>query len=246
MKALILAAGYGTRLLALGEGRPKALLDINNKPLINYTLEKIQSLANLNEVLVVTNDKFHTHFEDWAKAQKKFPYPIRVINDGTKTPEERLGSVGDMNFVLKKTNLKDDLLVIGGDNLFDYELTDYLEFSKNKKTITIGLYDIGDLNQAPKFGVVSLDQKCKIINFEEKPKQPKSTLIAMCCYYLPANSLGLIQQYLNESGKSDTAGDFIRWVSQKIDVYGFKFIGKWYDIGSIESYHEAQKAFANK
>ena len=243
MIVLILAAGYGTRLKALGLKKPKPLLEVNGKPLINYILEKIKKFPALEKVLVVTNDKFFKEIEGWAEKQVQFPFKITVINDGTKTPEDRLGSIGDIDFVIKQKNVKDDILVIGGDNLFDYSLDGYLEFAVSKKAVAIGLYDIGDIKQATKFGVVATDKNGKIVSFEEKPQKPKSTLIAMCCYYLPKDSLPVVAQYLKASGKNDTAGDYIRWLSEKKEVYGFKFTGKWYDIGSIESYNEAQVAF---
>ncbi|MCK4881553.1 MAG: nucleotidyltransferase family protein [Candidatus Omnitrophica bacterium] len=244
MKALILAAGYGTRLYALVKDTPKALLPIHERPLIDYILDRIKDLDGLDGLVLVTNDKFYLVFQEWAEQHKDFPHKIRVVNDGTKTPEDRLGSIGDIEFALKEAQLDDDVLVIGGDNLFDYNITEYIEFAKAKSpSVSIGLYDVGDLQEATKFGVVGLDDSSKIVSFEEKPEEPQSTLVAMCFYYLPRNSLGLINDYLVESKKSDTAGDYIRWLYQKNDVYGFTFTGKWYDIGSVEAYKEAQEKF---
>jgi glucose-1-phosphate thymidylyltransferase len=244
MKTLILAAGYGTRLKALGENTPKALLPINDKPLVEYILSRIEHLNGLNEVFLVTNDKFAPHFTQWAKELNGFKHPVSVINDGTLTPETRLGSIGDIDFVLKKTNMQDDLLIVGGDNLFDFNLADYIRFAQSKKDcVSLGLYDIKNLSEAKLYGVVATDGQGKVTSFEEKPAQPKSTLIAMCFYYLPKKTLPLVNAYLKDVGKSDTAGDYIRWLHKKSDVFGFKFDGKWYDIGSLESYHEAQKAF---
>lgn len=244
MKVLILAAGYGTRLYSLVQDTPKALLEINGEPLIHYILDKLESLSGLNEVIVVTNDKFYAAFTDWARNRKAYRCPIAIINDGTKTPEERLGSIGDIDFIIKKKRLEDDVLVVGADNLFDYGLKEYVDFARSKSPcVTIGLYDVGDVKEARRFGVVGLDGHNKVTSFEEKPSQPKSSLIAMCCYYLPQNSLGLVADYLAESGTADTAGDYIRWLHQKKHVYGFQFCGKWYDIGSVETYKEAQEKF---
>ena len=244
MKVLILAAGYGTRLYPLVKDTPKALLEINDKPLINYILDRIATLNGLNEVILVTNDKFYSHFKEWAQKQEPFPYGIKVVNDGTKTPEDRLGSIGDIEFALKQEKIDDDVLVIGSDNLFDYNIDEYVTFAQAKSpAVSIGLYDINDLSEAKRFGVVTLGQEGKIASFEEKPQEPQSTLVAMCFYYLPKNSLGLIGDYLVECGKSDTAGDYIRWLVGNNTVYGFKFVGKWYDIGSIEAYEEAQRDF---
>ena len=244
MKVLILAAGYGTRLYSLIKDTPKALLEINEKPLINYILDRIVDLSGLNEVILVTNDKFYSIFKAWAQKQEEFPHPIKVVNDGTKTPEGRLGSIGDIEFALKQEKVNDDVLVIGSDNLFDYNIDDYVKFAQKKSpAVSIGLYDIGDPSEATLFGVVMLGKDEKVTSFEEKPQKPQSTLVAMCFYYLPKDSLGLVGDYLLESGKSDTAGDYIRWLVESDGVYGFKFVGKWYDIGSIEAYKEAQEKF---
>jgi glucose-1-phosphate thymidylyltransferase len=245
MKVLILAAGYGTRLYPLIKDTPKPLLEVHRRPLIDYILDTVQDHKPLTEVLVVSNDKFYSYFEAWALEKRKtFPVDITIINDGTKTPEDRLGSIGDIHFVLRQEDIQDDLLVVGGDNLFDFNISEYCQFSQSHgRSVTIGVYDIGKIEEAAKFGVVALDKTGKITSFEEKPKSPKSSLIAMCFYYLPRNSLQLIPAYIEETKKSDKAGDYIKWLCAKQDVYGFQFLGKWYDIGSIESYQEAKKAF---
>ena len=245
MKALILAAGYGTRLYPLIKDTPKALIDIQGKPLTNHILDRVQSLKSLNEILVVTNNKFFGHFQKWVlKEQPRCPHPITLINDGTEENEKRLGAVGDVAFVLDHKRITDDLLVVGGDNLFDYSLDNFVAFASQKPmAVTIGLYDIGNYEQAKSFGVVALDSRQKVIHFQEKPRIPQSTWIAMCCYYFPPKTLGSFKQYLESSNKTDRAGDYIKWLSQQIDVFGFKFSGKWYDIGNIESYQDAQKNF---
>ncbi len=244
MQVLILAAGYGTRLYPLTRNIPKPLLPCNNRPIINYLLDKVKDFKDLKEVIIVTNNRFAGHFEKWAQEQKKFPAPIRIVNDNTTSPEDRLGAMGDIRFVIKNAGVSDDLLVMGGDNLFDYSLTDFVRVSQAKRpSATIGLYDLKSKEKAKIFGVVSINGEKKITSFEEKPKEPKSTLIAMCLYYLPEKSFPFIERYLKNTKSADTTGDFISWLSQQEAVYGFSFEGRWYDIGSIEAYHEAQADF---
>ncbi len=246
MKILILAGGYGTRLYPLIKDEPKALLRVNDQALIDYVMNKLSPLENLNQVMVVTNQKFVGHFEKWKETHKDFPAEIVIVNDGTQTPDDRLGSIGDINFVLENVDVDDDLAVIGSDNLFDEGLEGFVKLSQSKSPqVTMGVYDLGGMEEASKYGVVALDDDQKIDSFEEKPESPKSSLIAMCLYYFPKESLGLIDQYLKETGTSDTAGDYIKWLCRNNSVYGFKFTGKWYDIGSIESYEKAQKDFGN-
>ena len=244
MTILILAGGYGTRLYELGQDTPKALLKIQNRYLVDYILDEITPLKDVKSVILVTNNRFYEIFQQWAKGHAGYLYPVRIVNDGTNSPEDRLGSIGDIDFVIRQEKIDDDLLVVGGDNLFEEPLGAYVR-SAQKKTpaVTIGLYDIGRLEDAKRFGVVEIDAHGRLKGLEEKPSKPRSTLIAMCLYYLPKKSLGLIRDYLLESGKSDTAGDYISWLCQRSDVYGFEFQGKWYDIGSVVAYREAQRDF---
>ena len=244
MKTLILAAGYGTRLYHLTKDTPKPLLPIQGKPLIDYLLEKVQKLSDLKVVMVITNKKFFSHFQNWTKQHQNLKFEIRILNDGTDSNETRLGSMGDIDFALRKEAVDDDLLVIGGDNLFNQGLDEFVQTAKKKSPrVTIGLFDLKNTEAAKIFGVVSLDGKNRVVSFEEKPQNPKSSLIGMCLYYFPKDSLGLIRDYLNDSKRFDTTGEYIQWLFKREDVYAVTFQGKWYDIGSLEAYDDAQKNF---
>jgi glucose-1-phosphate thymidylyltransferase len=218
-------------------------LPVKDKPLANHILDRVSQLDDLTEIYVVTNNKFVSHFQEWAD-QLSLSVPVTVINDGTNSPEDRLGSIGDIAYVLNDQNPDEDILVVGGDNLFNFNLDDFIASAKPHPTaVTIGLYDIGNIEEATKFGVVAIDDGGKVTSFEEKPQQPKSSLVAMCFYYFPRGSLTLVDDYLAAEGKADRAGDYIRWLHDQHEVYGFQFTGKWFDIGSVESYYEAQDAF---
>ena len=151
-----------------------------------------------------------------------------------------------MDFGINKKRIKSDLLVIGGDNLFDGDLKDFLSFAKaNRPRPVIGAYNIRDIHKAVKYGVLKLNSKFKVIDFKEKPKASRSTLVAMCLYYFPKESLGLIKEYLtNRANKQDATGFYIDWLRKKVSVYGFVFNGRWYDIGDYGFYHEAKEKFA--
>jgi glucose-1-phosphate thymidylyltransferase len=242
MKALILAAGYGTRLASVIKDIPKPLIPVGNRPLIDYVVDKLQNIKSLTEILVVSNNKFTPHFQKWAASRGGLP--IRVVNDGTNTPQERLGSVGDIRFVWQKESSLQDWLIIGGDNLFDQDMSVFMDFSMAKTpAVTIGVFDINDIGAATKFGVLGVDKNQKVTSFQEKPKDPVSSLIAMCVYYFPKQTIGFLAEYLRESDAVDAAGSYIKWLSEKKNVYGFQFSGKWYDIGSIESLEEARAHF---
>src|SRR5208282_861007 len=128
MKALILAAGYGTRLAAVIKDTPKPLIPVGDRPLIDYVVDKLQTINSLSEIVVVSNNKFTPHFQKWATSRGG-KLPIRVVNDGTNTPEERLGSVGDIRFVWEREGSLQDWLIIGGDNLFDGDLTQFVDYA---------------------------------------------------------------------------------------------------------------------
>ncbi len=244
MKVLILAAGYGTRLAAIAKDTPKPLLPINGKPMIDFIIKELSQISGINEYVVVTNNKFFGQFQQWQQGQGKLSSAIRIVNDGTNSNEDRLGSVGDMRFVWDREKVQDDWLVVGGDNLFDFDLTSYIAMARAKApAVTVGVYDIKDISQAHMFGIIALDKNGKVVSFEEKPAQPKSTLVTMCFYYFPKRTIGYIGQFFKESSSSDAAGSYIKWLSENKEVYGFQFQGTWYDIGSVESYYEAQKQF---
>jgi glucose-1-phosphate thymidylyltransferase len=242
MKALILAAGYGTRLASIIKDIPKPLIPVGHRPLIDYVVDKLADIKPLSEIVVVSNNKFTSHFQKWAASRSGLK--IRIVNDTTNTPEERLGSVGDIRFVWQKESSLQDWLIIGGDNLFDGNLSHFMDSAISKSpAMSIGVYDIKETQAATKFGVVAVDANQKIISFQEKPKNPATSLIAMCLYYFPKQTLDYLKEYLSESKAVDAAGSYIQWLSEKKNVYGFQFSEKWYDIGSVESLNDARNHF---
>lgn len=247
MKALILAAGYATRMYPLTKDYPKPLLLVKNRPIVTYILEKLKNLHELDEIILVTNSKFIASFRKWKK-QQVIAKKLTLVDDLTRDNVHRRGAIGDVNFVLNKKRIKQDLLVIGGDNLFDGALDDFLRFAREKeKSPVIGAYNIKDKRKARKYGVIRLDNSRRIIDFKEKPAKPASTLVAMCLYYFPEEKLKLIKQYIKGKGhRLDATGFYIDWLKDKCPVYGFVFKGRWYDIGDYRYYYEAKKKFAKK
>ncbi len=245
MKALILAAGYATRLYPLTKEYPKPLLEVKGRPIINYIVDKLKTIAGIDEIYIVTNRKFILNFSQWVKSVKS-PKKITLVNDLTKSNQDRLGAIGDINFVIKRQKIQDDLLVVGGDNLFSGSLKGFLDFSaKRKPDVSLGLYKLKQKKDARRYGVVKLDIRKKVISFQEKPKKPQSSLVAMCLYYMPKDYLGLIKEYIqNKKTKTDATGSYIAWLKDRVDVYGYVFGGSWYDIGDYKYLNAAKKGFA--
>jgi len=246
MKALILAAGYATRLYPLTLDKPKALLPVGNKPIIDRIIEKIEAIGMIDEVIIVANHKFYKNFLDWSKTSVA-GIKIKVLDDGTISNDDRLGAIGDIEFAIRKQAVREDLLVIGGDNLFDASLDGFVNFSITKKPYgCVALHDLNDKNLAKKYGVVSVDETRRITEFQEKPAEPKSTMISTCIYFFPQQGLNLFGKYLADSGikfSKDASGNYITWLSLNYQVYGYCLDGEWYDIGGMESYKKADEHF---
>ncbi|RJP58020.1 MAG: nucleotidyltransferase family protein [Candidatus Auribacter fodinae] len=242
MKALIMAAGYATRLYPLTKDKAKPLLDVGGKPIIEYIIAKLEAFKEIDTIYVVTNDKFHHQFEQWAE---KFAYhkPIEIINDGTLSNDDRLGAIGDINFSIQQKKINDDLLVVAGDNLFDFDLAKLKQFSTDKKLV-ICTYDVGDLALATQYGIISMDAAGKVVLFVEKPKNPPSTQAALGIYLFKKEAVPLIAEYINQGMKQDAPGYFIQWVYKAEDVYAYSFDGTWYDIGDLASYEKANELFS--
>ncbi|MFH1459255.1 MAG: nucleotidyltransferase family protein [Candidatus Omnitrophota bacterium] len=243
MKVLILAAGYATRMYPLTKHWPKPLLLVKEKPIISHIVDNIKCLKGLNEIIVISNDKFYQHFVDWAK-QININTKISILNDLSTSEDNRLGAIGDIYFALENCVINDDLLIIGGDNLFSFDLKDFVKFSQEKKDgCSIGLYDIKDYSMVKNYGVVTINPLSKVIDFKEKPRKSASTLISMCIYYFSRKSFKYIKEYVMHKDSLDTSGDYIKWLAKKNIVWGVELKGTWYDIGDIISFYHANMTY---
>src|SRR5919204_4771421 len=236
MRALILAAGYATRLYPLTRDRPKPLLDVGGRPLVDWILDRIAEVSEIEEVHLVTNAKFAPAFRAWAPPQ------VVVHDDGTRDEDDRLGAIGDLAFVGLGD---DDLLVVAGDNLFDFSLRDFVRFWRGKgRASAVALYDVGDVELARKYGIVELDERDRVIAFLEKPDDPPSTLASTAAYLFHQEHLALVPRYLEEGNSPDQPGRFVAWLQAREPVYGYRFDGEWLDIGDHEQLRYAD-AVAN-
>lgn len=245
MKAIVLAAGYATRLYPLTKNRPKPLLEVAGKPILDHIVEKMEKVEEINEVIIVTNHKFTSHFEEWAK-EASYTKKLTVVNDGTMTNDTRLGAIGDIQFVLDQQKFKDDLMILAGDNLFDFELTDFAAYFKEVGTDCITAYHEEDDGQLKRAGIVELDVNAKVLSFEEKPSEPKSSYCVPAFYLYQKDTLPLFKQYLEEGNDPDAPGHFVPFLIEKKAVHAYLFEGERYDIGTVESYEKVKKIFTDK
>jgi len=241
MKALILAAGYATRLYPLTEDQPKPLLKVGGQPIIEHILHKIEEVPEVTQIYIVTNARFYSDFELWSQ-NVKCSKAIIIINDGTLTNETRLGAVGDLQFVLDQQKIGEELLVVAGDNLFGFSLVDLVGFFKSKESSVVGFHNFIDRNKVKKKYGVGILEETKVIDFEEKPENPRSALASTGCYLFTPEDLQLVEESIRR-GKADNPGDLIRWLVQHSEVHGYLFEEHWFDIGSFDSLKEAEKVY---
>jgi glucose-1-phosphate thymidylyltransferase len=243
MRAIVLAGGYAKRLWPLTKDRPKPLLPIGESCILDYIISKINDVKGIEEIIISTNQKFEGNFLEWIgeRGHKN----ISVFPEPSTHEEEKLGPVKAIDLIIKETP-RDDFLIAAGDNLFSLDLAELVTFYRKVKSPVIALYEIGSLELSKKYACVEVNDKRKIVSFEEKPERPKSQLVSTGIYVLPWKSISKMGAYLYEGNPPDPIGRFMGWLSEREDVYGFKFTGYWYDIGSMESYICAQEDFRKR
>jgi glucose-1-phosphate thymidylyltransferase len=245
MKLIILAAGYATRLYPLTLNQPKPLLPVAGKPMLEHVLDNISTIPDIDHAYIVTNEKFATHFEKWAASYRPddLHFHFTIVNDHSTDDSNKLGAIGDMHLVLTQSDVNDDIIVVGGDNLFSEDLHDFGDYCKQKNAPVTGVYDVGDLEQIKKYNAIDIDENHRIVYFEEKPKEPKSTLTGIALYYYPKSVLPMIHQYITEGNNPDQPGRLVQWLYPRTPFYVWKVPGIWYDVGSIETLEEANRVF---
>lgn len=238
MKCIILAAGYSTRLYPLTLDNPKSLLQVAGKPMIEHILDRLKNIDEIEEIIIVSNNKFFNNFRNW-KRQFSFNRPIKLLNDGTNSNEERLGAVGDINFAISEENISSEVFVVAGDNLFKFNLRGMFDLYAEKKATVIALHDIKEKSAAAgKYGIVVLGGNSRITDLEEKPANPKTSLVSTACYIFSADAIGRLKSRLKEH-KVDNIGDFIGWLAKNNEVYGHVYGEDWVDIGTPDQLKEA-------
>ena len=245
MKAILPAAGYAIRMGDLTLNTPKALLLINKKPVIEYIIEKLSRIPEVDEITIVTNNKFYDNFLEWKK-NSGFEN-VRIINDNTNSNEDRLGTIGDIQFTIDVEKINDDLIIINADNLFSFELINIFNYFKEKNSSIIAVHDVGDLNIAKRMGNPKINQDNKVIDFKEKDQNTTSTLVSGGIYLIPKQHVKKIKEYLELGNSPDKSGEFIIWLHKKEPVYAYKFDNpgdKWFDIGDKAEYKRANEAFS--
>ncbi|GGA24260.1 nucleotidyltransferase family protein [Paenibacillus physcomitrellae] len=244
MKALILAAGYATRLYPLTLNRPKGLLPITDTScVIDFILDKLEMLEQLSQILIVTNHKYAGAFESWLEGRRSAK-EIRILDDGTSSLEDKLGAIGDMQYVIERENLQDDLLVLAGDNIFTFDLQDYVDYFHSVDKDCILVRQTDDLEELRRIGVAELDTEGRVTGLVEKPADPRSNIGVFALYMYKKETLKQVKRYLEEGNSPDSPTQFPEWLVHRQEVRAFFADGEIYDIGTHEAYKEVQERFA--
>lgn len=236
MQAIILAWGYGTRLYPLTLNIPKPMISVGGKSLIEYIVDKLDALSVCDEIYIVTNKKFAHLFDEWKESSWR--KDIIIVNDGTTTPENRLWSLGDIQYIVDHYMINQDVIIIWGDNFFEDSLDEMLKVFQTQWN-TLWLYDTQDLEIAKQCNNLDVDTSGKITHFIEKPENPTSTISATLIYFFKKNILEYLPTII-ASWKADRAWDLIASICKMEHIYGYTLRGKWFDIGSMQQLKEAE------
>lgn len=238
MKCLILAAGYATRLYPLTENFPKPLLKVGEKTILDWLIDDLSLV--MDDFIVISNHKFAGHFQKWASENR---HPITVVDDGTSTNETRLGAVKDIQFAVDQLQIKDDCVVMAGDNVLDFSLQDFVRFAKGKGTSCVMCHEERELARQQKTAIITMNENNCITSYEEKPKEPKGHLAVPPFYFYRAEDIRRIPEALADGCGYDAPGSFAAWLSKQTKMHAYLMPGKRYDIGDLKSYQQVQEQY---
>lgn len=244
MKAIILAAGYATRLYPLTLNKPKALLDVGGKPILDYILDEINTIEQIDEIYLVSNHKYAENFKEWGKRENK--KPIHVLDDNTMSDADKKGAIGDIQFVVDEMNIADDILIIASDNFFTYKLKDFYSYYEELQKDCVCAGVLESTEDLRRFAVASLDKDNKILELVEKPENPTSNVGVYATYIYTKETVLLFKKYLAEGNMPDAPGYFLQWLHKIKDVYAYIFNGVCFDIGTPEAYAQVCSDFESK
>lgn len=247
MKSIILAAGFAKRLQPHIGNLPKPMLTIAGIPLIDIIMHKICEVNEVQEVFIVTNELYYDTFSKW-KDGRSYSKSVSLVSDGIKTIDKKMGAIGDLSYVVRRFSINDNLLVIAGDNYFEFSLQDFVNRYKSLKKTMIAVCDLKEAKKlSKKFGVVRTDSCSRIIEFEEKPEKPSTSLASTLCYLLGKDEINALNRFISKNPEADNTGNFIHYLIENgHELYAYVFSERWYDIGDYQQYLELNELLWEK
>jgi glucose-1-phosphate thymidylyltransferase len=246
MKAVILAAGYGTRLRPLTDRVAKPLLPLAGRPIVSHIYDKLVEVVEVDAVHVVTNSRFARDFARWAAELRGAP-PVHVHDDGTTSDDGRLGAVRDAKLAIDRGDLADDdVIVVAGDNVFDYSLAEYVRFWRSKAFGSAIAVCERDPELVRRYSMVEVDRQDRVVSFVEKPDRPTSNLVGTATYIYCRQHVWLLDDYLSGQNRGDRPGDFVQWLHDRVPVYAYRFAGPWLDVGNHDQLLDADNMLRDR
>jgi glucose-1-phosphate thymidylyltransferase len=236
MDAVVLAGGYATRLWPITRHRAKPLLPVAGEPIVDHILRPLEDETRIETVYVSTNERFADDFREHL--DERGYEKTELVVEPTREEDEKLGTVGALAELIERVSMEDDLLVVAGDNLLSFEISEFVDYFEDRQTPCLTAYDVGSREEASSYGLVELEGD-RVVGFDEKPDKPESTLVSIACYAFPADALGRLDEYLSEDGNPDAPGYFVEWLHERENVGAFTFDGAWFDVGTRSSYLDA-------
>jgi glucose-1-phosphate thymidylyltransferase len=246
MDAILLAGGYATRLYPLTKDRPKALLPVAGKPILDHVLEDLEASEHIDRMYLVSNEKFAGDFAKWER-QREGGKPLTVLNDGTTSNEDRLGAIGDIQFVIENSDvpIEEGVYALGTDNLADFDITEIVDLALEREASAVFASRIEDRQRLCRMGVATVDDEGRLVDFVEKPDEPPSDLAVPPFYVYSPEAARLLPTYLEEGNDPDAPGHFIAWLCQRCPVYAFVTDQKVRDIGTTRAYEAVKREFGH-
>ena len=245
MKNIVIAAGYATRLGDLTKNFPKPLLKIGESTILGRMLDDIDRIPEIDEHIIITNHKFAPIFEEWA-ATLHYTKPITIVDDGTSTNDTRLGAVCDLLFAMDKLSIDDDMLVVAADNLLFFSFQEFVDFARAKDTSCIMCHEQPSIEKLQRTGVIVVDENWRVLNMEEKPREPKSHWAVPPFYIYLRKDLDLVRHSVANGCGKDAPGNLAHYMVENTTMHAWPMSAGRFDIGSLDTYYEACEKFSNK
>lgn len=242
MKNIVIAAGYATRLGELTKNFPKPLLKIGENTILGRMLDDIDKIPEIDEHVIITNHKFAGIFDVWA-AKQSYTKPVTIVDDGTETNDTRLGAVCDLLFAMDKLKIDDDMLVVAADNILFFSFQEFVDFAKAKGTSCIMCHEQPSIEKLQRTGVIVQDDNDKVLNMEEKPKEPKSHWAVPPFYIYLKKDLDKVRHSVENGCGKDAPGNLAHYMVEQVEMHAWKMTAGRFDIGSLDTYKEACEKF---
>ncbi|MDE1825687.1 MAG: nucleotidyltransferase family protein [Candidatus Micrarchaeota archaeon] len=244
MDVILLSGGFARRMEPMSLFIPKALLPVNGRPMIDHILEGLKDSSEIGRVIIDTNKKFASQFEYYManKERSGFGKRLELLVEPTMHNNEKFGSIKAIDYVINYAKVSSDLLIISTDNYYDFSIAKIIEHFKKGGNAAIGVYNLESLEERRKMGMVSMEGE-RVVELQEKPENPKSSLCSIGIYAFPSSALGMFGRYVAEGNNPDAFGYFVDWYCKRNQTEGVVCTGKWFDIGTLESYKHVYELY---